>query len=258
MVGDSTDAKQVEALMNGTEADLVVTDPPYNVDITNSQGMKIENDNMGSGEFQDFLNKAFANLQMALKPGGAFYIWHASRTQKAFEEALNLNDMQVKEQIIWVKNAFVFGRSDYQWKHEPCFYGWKDGAGHYFTDDRTQTTVIEDTYDFDKMKKEEAIALLKEIFAEETPSTIIHEDRPMKNDLHPTMKPIKLIARLIKNSSKEGESVLDLFGESGSTLIACEQLERKCFMMEFDPKYADVIIERWEAFTGEKAVKING
>lgn len=221
--------------------------------------MKIENDNMGTEAFEDFLIKAFANMNDALKPGGAFYIWHASRTQKEFEQALNESNLKVKEQIIWVKNAFVFGRADYQWKHEPCFYGWKDGAPHYFTNDRTQTTVIEDAgYDFDKMKKQEAVDLLKSIFADKEPTTVIHENRPTKNDLHPTMKPLKLIARLIHNSSKEQEKVLDLFGGSGSTLMACEQLNRKCYMMEYDPKYVDVIIQRWELFTGQKAVQLNG
>ena len=271
MVGDSTDTKQVEALMNGTEADLVVTDPPYNVAIVGGShalspeerlkrgGKTIANDKMSSDDFFDFLSKAFANLQMALKPGGAFYVWYASSEHINFESALLANELKSREQLIWNKNTFTFGRSDYQWKHEPCLYGWKEGAGHYFTNDRTQSTVLDDeAIDFDKLKKDEAIELLKRIFSEEVPTTIIDENRPNKADLHPTMKPIKLIARLIKNSSRPGESVLDLFGGSGSTLIACEQLDRKCFMMEYDPKYADVIIERWEAFTGEKAVKING
>lgn len=137
------------------------------------------------------------------------------------------NGVMVREQIIWAKNAFTLGRQDYQWKHEPCFYGWKDGAAHYFIDDRTQTTVIE-------------------------------EDKPARNAEHPTMKPVKLLARLIKNSSRLGETVLDFFGGSGSTLIACEQMGRKCYMMEIDPKYCDVIVKRWENLTGRKAVRING
>ena len=141
---------------------------------------------------------------------------------------------------------------------EPCLYGWKDGDSHYFIDDRKQTTVIEDKKpDIKKMKKEEMQKLLEEIYSDKTSTTIINEDKPSVNDLHPTMKPIKLIARQVKNSSKVGEKVLDLFGGSGSTIITCEQLNRKCYTMEYDPKYVDVIINRWEQFTGKKAVKIN-
>lgn len=131
--------------------------------------------------------------------------------------------MQVRQQLIWVKNAMTLGRQDYQWRHEPCFYGWKEGAAHYFVDDRTQTTVLE-------------------------------EAKPLKNDVHPTMKPVTLIAKFVANSSKKDDIVLDLFGGSGSTLIASEQLRRKCYMMELDPKFCDVIIRRWENLTGEKAV----
>lgn len=258
MCGDSTKEEDVAKLMDGELADLVVTDPPYNVDISNSQGMKIENDNMGTKRFKQFLTDAFATLNSNLKLGGAFYIWHASRTQREFEDALNTNGLNVKEQLIWNKNSFTFGRSDYHWKHEPCFYGWKDGDAHYFIDERNQSTVIEDKgLDFKKMKKEELLQLLEDIYSDKVSTTIINENKPAINDLHPTMKPIKLIARLIVNSSRRNEAVLDLFGGSGSTLIACEQLNRKAYMMEFDPVYVDVIIKRWENFTGKKAVKIN-
>lgn len=149
----------------------------------------------------------------------------------------------------------VLGRQDYQWKHEPCLYGWKDGAGHYFTDDRKNTTVIEDAkmMDFKSMKKDELIDLLNDIFAEKVSTTIIDEKKPAASEFHPTMKPLKLIGRLVKNSSHPGENVLDTFGGSGSTLMVCEQLDRTCYTCELDPKYADVIIERWETYTGEKA-----
>lgn len=166
--------------------------------------------------------------------------------------------MFVKEQLIWNKSSFTFGRADYHWKHEPCLYGWKDGASHYFTDDRTQSTIIEDKgIDLKKLKKEEMLKLLQDIYSDKVSTTIINEDKPSRCDLHPTMKPIKLFARLIKNSSRINESVLDLFGGSGSTLITCEQLNRKCYTMELDPKYVDVIINRWETFTGKKAIKLN-
>lgn len=257
MCGDSTKRTDVEQLMDGDIADLVVTDPPYNVAIENSQGMKIQNDNMGDTQFQEFLTQAFENLKASLKNGGAFYVWFASREHINFETALKENDLEVRQELIWNKNSLVLSRQDYQWKHEPCLYGWKDGEAHYFIDDRKQTTVIEDKKpDIKKMKKEEMRQLLEDIFSDKLSTTVLNEDKPNVNDLHPTMKPIKLLARQIKNSSKMGEKVLDLFGGSGSTLIACEQLNRKCYMMEYDPVYVDVIIERWENFTGKEAVKI--
>lgn len=256
MCGDSTSTVDVKKLLAGETMDLVVTDPPYNVAIENSQGMTIENDNMSADTFQEFLNKAFTNMNEALKPGGAFYIWHASRTQREFETALNEAGLEVRQQLIWNKNSLVLGRQDYQWKHEPCMYGWKEGS-HYFINARTETTTIEEPLDLEKLTKDEMKTLLQTIY-QETPTTVIDEHRPSKNTDHPTMKPIKLIGRLIRNSSKPGEKVLDLFGGSGSTLIASEELDRKCYMMEYDPKYVDVIINRWEEFTGQKAEKING
>ena len=271
MCGDSTNRKDVEALMDGEVADLVVTDPPYNVNYgdkadmlnkyLNDNGVRntnhIQNDNMSSVQFIEFLKAAFANMKEALKPGGAFYIFHASSTLWEFEEALKANEIQTRQQLIWNKNSLVLGRQDYQWKHEPCLYGWKDGAGHYFIDRRTETTTIEDTPpDLNKMTKEQMKKMLEEIFSEAIPKTVIDENRPNKNEEHPTMKPTKLIARLVRNSSRKDELVLDLFGGSGSTLIACEQLGRKCYSMEFDPVFVDVIVNRWENFTGQKAVKI--
>lgn len=254
MCGDSTNPDDVAKLMNGELADLVVTDPPYNVAIENSKGMKIENDNMASEQFRDFLTKAFSCMNDSLKKGGAFYVWFASREHINFETALNNNGLEVRQELIWNKNSLILGRQDYQWKHEPCLYGWKDGDTHYFIDDRTQTTVIEDKKpDIKKMKKEEMQALLEEIYSDKVSSTVINEDKPSVNDLHPTMKPIKLLARQVKNSSRVSELVLDLFGGSGSTLITCEQLGRRCYMNEYDPQYMDVIIERWENFTGQKA-----
>ena len=274
MVGDSTNLEDVQKLMDGALADMVVTDPPYNVDYTaketfmmkyrpnaridKGQQVGIDNDAMTDSEFKAFLVSAFTNMREALKPGGAFYIWFASREHVRFETALNEVGMEVRQNLIWNKNHFVFSRQDYQWKHEPCLYGWKDGAGHYFIDDRSQTTVIEDQQpDFSAMKKDEMRRLLEEIYSDKVSTTILNEKKPQKSDLHPTMKPVKLIARQIKNSSRLGEKVLDLFGGSGTTLVACEQLDRQCYMMEYDPKYADVIIERWEALTGQKAVLLN-
>jgi len=266
LCGDATRPEDVARLMNGNTADLVVTDPPYNVDYgskaesINKYGYEfsnrhIANDYMSEHQFTDFLASAFKNMADNLKSGGAFYIWHASTTLYEFETALRLNNLKSRQQLIWNKNSFVIGRQDYQWKHEPCLYGWKDGAAHYFIDDRTQATVIEDKgLNFNKMKKAELVALLKEIFSDKVSTTVINEDKPMRSAEHPMMKPLKLLARLIKNSSRPGELVLDLFGGSGSTMMTCEQLNRTCYMMEIDPVYCDVIIKRWENFTGQKAV----
>jgi site-specific DNA-methyltransferase (adenine-specific) len=257
MVGDSTNEWDVERLMGGVQADLVMTDPPYNVNVSNAQGLTIENDNMDMGAFKEFLTKAFKNLRDNLKEGGAFYVWLAELTRYEFETALREHGLPVKQCLIWAKNAFTFGRQDYKWKHEPCLYGWKPGAGHYFAEIFNFPTVIEDEeFDIDKLTKDQLKALLSEFISEHVETTIQHENKPLKCDLHPTMKPIPLIAHLVENSSRVGEIVLDLFGGSGSTLIACEELNRVCYMMEYDPIYADVIIERWEALTGEKAIKI--
>ena len=258
MCGDSTNPDDVRKLMDGVHADLVVTDPPYNVDVKNSKGMKILNDNMEDSKFLEFLSDAFGNIHSSLKDGGAFYIWYASKEHINFERALNNAGLEVREQLVWNKNSFILGRQDYHWKHELCLYGWKDGAPHYFIDDRKQSTVIEDKgIDIAKLRKDEMAELLKQFMSEQCSTTVINEDKPNANDLHPTMKPIKLIARLVRNSSRLDETVLDLFGGSGSTLIACEQLERRCRTMEYDPRYVDVIIKRWEEFTGEKAVLMN-
>lgn len=270
MCGDSTKEEDVAKLMNRELADLVVTDPPYNVAIVGGShalspeerllrgGKTIINDKMGNEEFGEFLTKCFNAMNINLKQGGVFYIWYASAEHINFESALLQNGLQTKEQLIWNKSSFTFGRADYHWKHEPCLYGWKEGASHYFTDDRTQSTVIEDKgIDLKKLKKDEMLKLLQDIYSDKVSTTIINEDKPSRCDLHPTMKPIKLLARLIKNSSRINENVLDLFGGSGSTLIASEQLGRKCYMMELDPRYVDVIIQRWEDFTGKKAVKLN-
>ena len=252
LCGDSTKQEDVEKLMQDETADLFLTDPPYNVDYEGTAG-KIQNDNMKDGDFKEFLKSAFFNADKVLKNGGAFYIWHGENESLNFRQACKHTDWKVRQCLIWVKNGFIMGRQDYHWKHEPCLYGWKDGATHYFIDDRTQSTVYEDKIDVNKLKKEEMKELINELLEDRQPTTIIREDKPLRNEEHPTMKPIKLLSRLITNSSRKKEIVLDLFGGSGSTLIACEQLNRHCYMAELDPKYCDVIIKRWETLTGKKA-----
>ena len=266
MCGDSTSQEDIDKLVDGAVMDLCVTDPPYNVNYGSinetgygkerENGNKILNDNMDDESFYLFLNAFYEQMLRVLKEGGAYYIFHADTEGYNFRKALRDAGGQVKQNLIWVKNALVLGRQDYQWKHEPCLYGWKEGAGHYFINDRTQTTVFEDKADLDKYTKEELKELVEEILADKLPTTVIHEDKPQKNDVHPTMKPIKLISRLVKNSSRQGENVIDFFGGSGSTLISCEHLGRKCYTIELDPKYVDVIIDRWETLTGQTVVKL--
>lgn len=273
MCGDSTNAEDVEKLIGDNEIDLIVTDPPYNVDLGEVNKTKvrmaperykganvdsIENDKMEDQEFIDFLTEAFALANEKLKSGGAFYIWHSSTENYSFQEAMRNVGWKLRQILIWNKSSLCLGLSDYQWKHEPCFYGWKDGAGHYFIDDRKQTSVLDQKeIKFDELTREEAIKLLKKTYEGIKHPTLMDYHKPLKNGLHPTMKPIELMGRLIYNSSEKGQNVLDMFGGSGSTLIACEELGRKCFMMEYDPLYADAIIERYEELTGKKAELIS-
>lgn len=226
MCGSSTDPEQVKLLVGSDLVDLLLTDPPYGVDYVGGTGMMIENDNLAGDEFLHFLQDAFDAADQVMKPGAAFYIWHADSNGAIFRNACDLVGWKVRQCLIWVKNTIVMGRQDYQWKHEPCLYGWKDGAAHDWENDRKQTTVLE----FDK---------------------------PQKSELHPTMKPVPLFDYLMKNNTRAGASVLDLFAGSGTTIIAAEQNGRKAYCMELDPKYVDVIIDRWETFTGKKAERIN-
>ena len=277
MCGDSTVPEMVEELMAGEIADLVVTDPPYNIGLggedsgaaqsmdelsirrkRQEDGAFLLNDNLDEQEFVDFLTKAINNARNALREGGAFYVWYATRTTEQFLVSMRKAQLEVKQILIWVKNHFTMGRQDYQWQYEPCLYGWKEGAAHYFLNSRKQSTVIDEPVpDLKKIKKADMENMLKEIYEGDTPKDVIREAKQNVSDLHPTMKPLKLIARQVRNSSQPGEKVLDLFGGSGTTLIACEQMDRQCFMMEFDPHYADVIVARWEKMTGQKAVKIS-
>ena len=247
--GDATDTGTVESLMDGHLANLAVTDPPYNVDYVGKtkDALKIQNDKMGNMEFYEFLLATFLNITHVLKDGGVVYVFHADTEGLNFRTAYQESGLTLKQCLIWVKNVFVMGRQDYQWKHEPVLYGWKEGAAHYFINDRTQTTVAEDNPpDIDKMSKKELLEFTRGILeAREEYETVIHHDRPSRSAEHPTMKPVSLVGRLVNNSSKVGWIVLDLFGGSGSTLMACEQLKRRCFMMELDPKYCDVIIIRY-------------
>lgn len=259
MCGDSTSAEDVARLMDGTRADLSVTDPPYNVAYEGGtqDHLTIKNDQMSDGAFHDFLVAAFTRMNEALKPGAANYVFFACKEARNFIDAYIQAGFLYKQLLIWVKNTITLTRSDYQWQHEPCIYGWKDGAPHYFTDDRTLRTVVDEWPDFDQMDKAALRDFCKRVFDKDALATdIVREDKPTRNAEHPTMKPIPLVGRFVRNSSQRGQSVIDLFGGSGSTLMACEQLKRQCRTMEYDPVYCDVIIARWEKYTGRKATKI--
>lgn len=264
--GDSTDPQIIDILCGSTVVDLYLTDPPYNVDYASKnkalnaaeKGNRIQkeiaNDRMADGQFREFLNKALNAADRHLKPGGVFYIWHAGTEGFNFISAVRDTGWEFKQVLIWNKNNMVLGRQDYQWKHEPCLYGWKPGAGHYFIDSRSQLTVYQNEageFDPDKMTKAELVDLVKKIG--QLPTDLIDEDKPLRSAVHPTMKPLKLMGRCVKNSTRPGEVVLDSFGGSGSTLMACEQLGRVCFTVELDPHYVDVIIKRWEEYTQEEA-----
>lgn len=219
-----------------------------------TDGLVIENDDMDDENFILFLTNAFAAALNVSNEGAPFYIFYASTQTKNFWIAAENAGMEIRQNLVWVKDIFALGRQDYQWRHEPILYGWK-GSGHYFIYHRNISTVFEDIRkDLEEISGEEAIRILKKIAG--LPEDVLHEDKPRRSELHPTMKPIGLLAKLINNSSQKGDIVLDPFGGSGSTMIACEQLGRKCRMMELDPHYADVIIKRWEDFTGKKAVKL--
>lgn len=246
MCGDSTNSEDVAKLMNGELADLMITDPPYNINYEGSDGQKIKNDNMSSDEFYDFLYYFYSNAFNNMRAGAAYYIFHADSETIAFRKALEDAGFKFSQCLIWVKNGFNLSRQDYNWRHEPCLYGWKLGKEHFFIKDYTQDTILETQEVLKKKSKEELLKYILELEGIiKYHSTIIEENKPLKNDIHPTMKPLKLLARLMANNSKKGWKVLDLFGGSGSTLMTAEQLERKAFLMEYDPKYADVIVRRF-------------
>lgn len=254
--GDSTKQETMTKLMGERKADLWLTDPPYNV---NYQGgtkdkLKIANDNMDNAAFVAFLIDAFNTAVNSVKSGGVFYIWHADSMGWEFRYAVRDAGLTLRETLIWVKNSLVLGRQDYQWRHEPCLYGWKDGAAHYFINDRTQTTVFEDQKDYTKMKKDELLREIKRLTDVSTPNTIIYEDKPNRNDIHPTMKPVKLFGRLIANSSRKGETVLDTFLGSGTSMVASHQMGRNCYGVELDPMYCQNIIDRMRKLDPDIAI----
>ena len=271
LCGDSTKPSDVTLLFDGKLADMVMTDPPYNVDYSSKNKMlnysdkgniiqdDIENDKMDDNLFDNFIFEFYKNFKDITKSGGSWYVWSpAGNTETKFRNQWNESGLLLKQCLVWVKNNFVLGRQDYQWKHESCLYGWKEGAAHYFVDDRTKKTVIEDELDYKKLSKSELLNILKEMLSDKIKTSVLKIDKPMRNDLHPTMKPILLIAPLIENSSRVGEIVADGFLGSGSTMVAAHQLKRKCYGMELEPKYCAVIIDRMKKLDSSLIIKRNG
>jgi site-specific DNA-methyltransferase (adenine-specific) len=224
MCGDSTSITDMEKLVNGQPVDMCLTDPPYNVAYEGGtkEKLTIQNDSMEDGQFRQFLRDAFVAADTVMKAGAVFYIWHADSEGYNFRGACHDTGWKVRQCLIWKKSSLVMGRQDYHWIHEPCLYGWKEGASHLWSADRKQTTILE----FNK---------------------------PTRNGEHPTMKPVELFEYQMLNNTKGGDIVLDSFGGSGTTMIAAEKHGRYARIMELDPKYCDVIVKRWEDFTGEKA-----
>lgn len=224
LCGDATKEEDMQLLMNNQLVDLIITDPPYNVNYTGAtkDQLKIQNDNMDNKKFHEFLIQSYQVMYNAASPGASIYVFHADTEAVNFRETFTQAGWKLAQCCIWAKQSFVMGRQDYHWQHEPILYGWKPTGPHKWYSDRKQSTL----WQFQK---------------------------PTKNLEHPTMKPLELIAYPMQNSSKKGDIILDPFGGSGSTLIASEQTERTCHTMELDPHYCDVIINRWEKFTGQKA-----
>ena len=225
MCGDSTSMEHLAKLTNGQMVDMWLTDPPYNVayEGKTKDSLTIQNDSMGDDQFRQFLRDSYTAADTVMKPGAVFYIWHADSEGYNFRGACHDAGWKVRQCLIWKKSSMVLGRQDYHWKHEPCLYGWKEGAGHLWATDRKQTTILE-------------------------------FERPSRNKEHPTMKPVALFEYQMLNNTKGGDIVLDSFGGSGTTMIAAEKNGRIANVMELDPKYCDVIVKRWEDFTGKKAV----
>jgi DNA modification methylase len=225
MCGDSCSITDMEKLVNSRQVDMWLTDPPYNVayEGKTKDALTIQNDSMDNEGFRQFLRDAYVTADTVMKAGAVFYIWHADSEGYNFRGAAHDAGWKVRQCLIWKKSTMVMGRQDYHWKHEPCLYGWKEGAGHLWATDRKQTTILE----FDK---------------------------PSRNGEHPTMKPVALFEYQMLNNTKGGDIVLDSFGGSGTTLLAAEKHGRHAYLMELDPKYCDVIVKRWEDFTGKQAI----
>lgn len=265
MCGDSTSTSDIATLMAGEKADLIWTDPPYNVDYSSKAG-KIKNDKMTPEEFDVFLRRLMLSAYDLLADGGAIYVAHSEAGDgMAFRKAFKSAGFKLACCLIWKKNAPVLGRGDYHWQHEPILYGWKPTGKHRWHGDRKQRSFFEHYAGEIVQKVGDNVyqvasgdSILRitgtNLMVEDLASSIISVPKPQKSELHPTMKPVALVERMVANSSPRGGLVVDVCGGSGTTLIAADRLTRRCNIMEFDPKYADVIIRRWQELTGGTAI----
>lgn len=258
MCGDSTNPEDVAKLMQDDKADLVWTDPPYNVAVDGKAG-KILNDNMSKTAFSKFLYKVYQNYYSFMRDGAVIYVAHSESERISFTDEFIKAKFKYSQNLIWVKQSGVMCRQDFNWKHEPILYGWKEGAAHYFCKDFSNTTVIsqpdETEAKYKEMTKDQLIKELRRIRNDnQPPNTVIEYDRPSVSELHPTMKPVGLVELMLEWSSQQGEIVLDLFGGSGTTLIASHKHRRKARIMELSPKFCDVIIKRYQEFTKQDAI----
>lgn len=251
LCGDCTDTVQVHRLLDGAKANCIVTDPPYNMNYHGAGKSRrdgIENDNMPEAEFAVFLQRAFAAMADAMEDGGSLYCFYKELGGGTFLTSLRSAGLTFKQELVWVKNGIVLGGAKYQNMYEPFLFACKGDSVGTWNGGRTERSVIEQV---DLMNEEELRQAVKDLLACE-PTDVIRERKPLKSDLHPTMKPVRLLARLIRNSTHNGGTVFDPFAGSGSTMVACQQLGRRCLMMELDPRYVDVIIDRYIALTGDK------
>lgn len=252
LCGSSTSKDSMAQLLDGEAINCVLTDPPYNVayEGKTEDRLTIQNDSMTPEAFAGFLAFAFSRMFEACRIGAPIYVFHADSSGEAFRREFEAAGFMLKQCLVWVKDAFVMGRQDYHWQHEPILYGWKPGAAHRWFGARNKSTVLDDDPDGKALPAGGTEAMLQDL---RECTTVLREPRPRANAEHPTMKPVRLVGRLLQNSTLPGDAVLDPFGGSGSTLIACEHLGRRCFTMELDPRYCDAIVTRWEGVTGLKA-----
>lgn len=264
MCGSSLEITAWDKLMQGEKADICITDPPYNVAYESKIAGKIKNDDMGNDEFRQFLLDAYTSMFASMKPGAPIYVAHADTEGLNFRDGFIKAGFKLSGCLIWRKNSLVLGRSDYQWMHEPILYGWKPGSKHRWYGGRKLTTMLEtgDNNPFQKLEDgryafrvgDSVMVVSGDVEVVEHPSSIIYCDKPKRSEQHPTMKPVVLIEKMLKSSARHGDIVIDAFGGSGSTLIAADRMGMCARLMELDPKFVDVIVRRWQQFTGRKAI----
>lgn len=264
MCGDSCSIDAWDALMGKEKADIVWTDPPYNVAYESKLAGAIKNDDMDDAAFRQFLVDAHTCLFAVMKPGAAIYVAHADTEGLNFRAAFNAAGLKLSGCLIWRKDSLVLGRSDYQWMHEPILYGWKPGSRHRWYGGRKNTTVMElgASSPFQRQEDgsyaivvgDQVLRVSGDAVLEESPSSVIYHEKPKRSSEHPTMKPVALVERMLKHNARAGDIVVDAFSGSGTTLMAADRLGMSARVMELDPRFVDVAVRRWQDYTGRRAV----